>query len=1068
MSIRNLIILSQLNPPAQRSHVLARKRVNQKLEQSKQYPLTIIEAGTGYGKSTSILSFINNQDNPVYWYTISGTERDPKLFLAKLFAAFNQHGHSIGEETLRILDNPDATLNEALIAFVNVLTTKITRNAFLVLDDFHRVADVSDIVGFVDWIIEHLSPKMHVVIATRHAVAFPSLVKWRAKGDVLIITRDDLAFTAEEVAQLFEQQYGISLSEPSIEQLLNKTEGWVIGLQMIWQILQSNPELTIQQVLEDERHTRSTLFDYLAEEVLGRLPLNIQEFLVKTSILSKLESATCDFLLTGDNSNQTLEQLNRSGLFIEELQPGVFRYHQIFRSFLINQLQANPSTLIDLHLKVASYYRAHEYWEEAIYHLLSAKDYFQVNQILENIGKPLIQDGRQESINYWIHEIPEIYRKNYPYLIYLLGEVNRYLGNFEDALEYYHQAERLYRERQSSIGISRALQGQGQVFLDTIRPINGDQLLQDALKRLDPREMPREVADLLVLIAENQLNLGYPDNAEQLLLQASELMPDLVLETDFIQARVYLRTGRLREGVNLLLAREANNPSLPQSRPQRFHRESTLLLSLYYSFLGEAEQAEIYAKQGIEIGESLSSKFVQAVGFMRLGHALLVRNPHPFSNQVLVQATGYFQASIEQIDVTRIHVEPLWGMCRALGYAGQYSEAEEIALESLSIAEKAGDEWIGVLIRLSLGAGAVLANKHDVAQQFLTSAESSAVRVKDTFALCASRLWLALKAWHQGYQNTAFSYFEKCIALIREYGYEFILTSETLLGLKDRESIYPLVIAASSNGVEQKFLSQVLHQRGLSDQEYHPGYTLWVQTFGDFNVWRGDQIIQTQAWKREKARLFFQILVVHRGKWVHKDQIFEWLWPESAKEKRASYLKVIFNAVNQVLEPNRPRGEPPFFINRSQDNFRLNPKARIIVDADLFITEMNQATLTGYENAFKLYQGRYLVDNPVSEWIVHEEQYYHQQFFLAADRLLNNHIETGKLQKALDTTYRIVKEDPYWEAAYRAQMFIFHELGQTSVVHEVYRRCKALLQEDLNASVSAETEALYRKLVLEH
>lgn len=86
------------------------------------------------------------------------------------------------------------------------------------------------------------------------------------------------------------------------------------------------------------------------------------------------------------------------------------------------------------------------------------------------------------------------------------------------------------------------MRGQGQVFLDTIRPINGDQLLQDALKLLDPKEMPRGSRPL-VLIAENQLNLGYPDNAEKLLWQASELMPDLELETDFIQARVFYVQG---------------------------------------------------------------------------------------------------------------------------------------------------------------------------------------------------------------------------------------------------------------------------------------------------------------------------------------------------------------------------------------------------------------------------------------------------------------------------------------------------------------------------------------------
>ena len=1067
MSIRNLIILSQLNPPAQRSRVLTRKRINDLVMQSIDHRLTILEAGTGYGKSTSLISFIKSQPAPIYWFTISGTERDPKIFLAKLFTAFHQHQHSIGDEALKILDIPESTTEEALIAFINGVTTSINQDAFFILDDFHRVGDVPDVIGFMDWIIEHLPPELHVIVATRHAVRFPSLNKWQAKGDVLKITREDLAFTDEEIAQLFEQQYGITLSELSIDQLKDKTEGWAIGLQMIWQILHNNPDLTIRQVLEDERQSKSTLFDYLAEEVLGGLAPDIQDFLLKTSILSKLESAACDFLLTIDNSDDVLLHLEKSGLFVEELQPGVYRYHQMFRTFLLSQLQKKPAEVTDLHLKIASYFRAHEYWEEAIYHLLSAKDYFQVNQILENIGKYFIQDGRQESVNYWINEIPEPAWRKYPYLIYLLGEVNRYLGNFEEALEYYHQAERLYRAHQNPLGISRALRGQGQVFLDTIRPNNADQLLQDALKLLDPKEMREEVADLLVMIAENQLNLGYPENAEKLLSQASALMPDLELETDFIKARVLLRTGRLEEGLRLLLDREANNPALPLSRPQRFHRESTLLLSLYYSILGDAEQAEKYARQGIEIGKLLRSKFVQSVGFMRLGHALLLRDQHPLQKGGVQDAMQYFKDSIEKVDVVRIHVEPLWGMCRALGYDRQYTQAESIALEALAIAEKAGDEWISILIRLSLGASAIFVEDYEAAQRYLTTAETSSIRVRDNFTLCTARMWLALKAWKQGYQNTAFSYFEKCLRLIKLHGYEFVLTKETLLGLKDREIIYPLALAAFQNGIESEYLSQILSRRGIAISQHHPGYTLWVQTLGNFRVWRGDQLIETRDWRREKARHLFQILVAQRGKWVHKDHITEWLWPESSGEKSAGYFKVIYNAVNQILEPDRPKGEEPFFIERRQDSYRLRPGARILIDADLFVEQVAKSSPSGLETALSLYQGRYFADCLVNERLAIEEQYYHQQFILVADQLLSHFLDTKNYSKALDITYQILKEDPYWEAAYRAQMVIFLKLGQSSMVHEVFTTCKEVLVGQLNTPISRETEELYQQIIQE-
>lgn len=1064
MSIRNLIILSQLNPPAQRSRILLRQRVIARLSAAIKYPVTVIEAGTGYGKSTAVLSFVQGIQQPIYWFTISGTDRDPRLFLAKLFTAFNQHGEGIGDEALRILEMADATPQEAMIAFLNAISVKLTRESFFILDDFHSVRDIPEIMALMDWMVEHLPSIVHLILITRSTLNFPSMNKWRVKGMLLEISKDDLTFTRDEILQLFESQYGIDLTESTLDDLIRKTEGWAIGLQMVWQTVQNNPHAKLQEVLEDEQRSRTALFDYLADEVLAGLDVDRQTFLLETSILSKLDSATCDFLLTSDSSEKVLRELHNSGFFIEELRPGVYRYHQIFREFLLNRLQQNPGLALERHRKVASYFRAHEYWEEAIFHLLASGDYHQINQILESIGDRLIKEGRQESINYWIHEIPQTVWRNYPHLLYLLGEVNRYLGHFEDALEYYHTAERLYRQNNNRVGLSSVLKGQGQVYLDTIRPSSADQLLQDALKLLDPVEMKTEVADLLVLTAENQLNLGLPDSAEALLAQASHLRSDLDMETDLIQSRILLRTGRLQQGVDLLKDRESSAATVPPSRPQRFHRESTLLLSLFHAIMGDYAEAERYAMQGIEIGRLLQSTFVQAVGFMRLGHAISLHSMHPFKTDSFEQAMQYYQESIDKIDVVRIHVEPLWGMCRALGLAHQIRQAEQLAIESLEIASKAGDIWISILIQISLGMGELLSGNPEAAQHYLTTAESSSIKVKDPFTLSASRLWLALRAWRQGYANTALGYLEKVLKTVQEHDYLFLLTQESLLGLMDREAIYPLLIAAAEADLERPFIEELLKLRGLEEETYHPGYTLWVRTFGSFKVWRSDQLIEPQEWKRGKARQLFQLLIANRDRWLSRDQLTATLWADAPAENASGYLKVILNALNQVIEPDRPRGATPYFIERQQDLYRLNPNARIIVDSELFIDEIQNGTLASLHNAVMLYQGHYFEDSCVQEWLMSEEQYYHQQFLLASERLTRQLIETEAYEKALAITHMVLAQDGTWESAYRSQMLIFHAMGRPSMVGEVFQRCQDVYRRQFDSDVSPETANLYQAL----
>jgi DNA-binding SARP family transcriptional activator len=426
-----------------------------------------------------------------------------------------------------------------------------------------------------------------------------------------------------------------------------------------------------------------------------------------------------------------------------------------------------------------------------------------------------------------------------------------------------------------------------------------------------------------------------------------------------------------------------------------------------------------------------------------------------------------YQESIDKVDVTRIHVEPLWGMCRALGYTGHIQEAEALALESLEIANKAGDEWIGVLIRLSLGAGEVLTGNYEAAQENLTTAEATAIRVKDPFSLCAARMWLALRAWKQGYQNTAFGYLEKLLPVVREKGYEFLITQPSLMGLKDPEMILPLLIAAAENNIEKTFITGILKDRGMESVTYHPGYTVWVQTFGSFKVWRGDNPVDPEEWKREKARQLFQLLVAHRDKWLHRDQIITMLWADTPVESAMNYLKVVLNALNQVLEPDRPRGENSYFVERRQELYRLNPQARIIIDTELFSKEVSEGSIAALENAVRLYQGRYFADSYIQEWLMIEEQYYHQQFLLAAERLTAQLMDEKAYQEALEITYKILGEDNLWESAYRAQMSIFNEMGRPSMVREVYKQCQDVFRRQMDTPVSEITTNLYNTLLAE-
>ena len=124
--------------------------------------------------------------------------------------------------------------------------------------------------------------------------------------------------------------------------------------------------MPLESLLEEESEASGSslgnLFAYLADEVLDMQSEDTQDFLIQTSILQFLDSDTCDFLLDRQNSAETLNDLYRSGLFIEQMKPDVFRYHHIFREFLLSRLSKNEELKKGLHRKLASYFSAHHYW----------------------------------------------------------------------------------------------------------------------------------------------------------------------------------------------------------------------------------------------------------------------------------------------------------------------------------------------------------------------------------------------------------------------------------------------------------------------------------------------------------------------------------------------------------------------------------------------------------------------------------------------------------------------------------------------------------------------------------
>ncbi len=893
-----LVVHTKLTPPRLPKRVLDRPRLSARLLEALDHRLTIVHAEAGYGKSTA-LAALAGAGHRLAWYHMDAEDAEPSVFIHHLVHSLREAVPDLSEAPLAALETWEAGGGQALWSaavdlLVNELDRLLSEPLLLVLDDAHHLAQSPQVLQTLDRLIGRAPYDLHIVLATRAPLLLASQVTWRARGEMAEIGRDELAFTSDEVAALFAGQDGIRLAPEEVSRLTAETEGWAIALQLVWQGLRArrqsdDNQAVLWRALGQRSTTAADLFAYLAQEVLAQQPAAILAFLRQTAVLRELTPAVCECLVSQqasaeggvDDAGTILHYLQDHGLFVVALGNGHARYHHLFRQFLLGQLTS--AEIGAAHRQAAACYRQLDDLEGALHHLLAAQSWEDAAGLLRSMGQGMVRAGRLDTLAGWINSLPPDVLERHPPLMAYLGDVARLHSRFNEALSWYKQAETHSRAQGDTQGIGQALRGQARVYLDTVNPSQAEHLLQEALRLSEGQEDRETRIRLLELLAENRLNLGRLDDAQQFQEQAKALREEMSSEAE-LAVRVLIRTGRLAEARAILEERADAEKRSPVLRP-RAHRETLLLLALVHAFQGEGEAAYRCALDGTARGQALGSPFITAVGLMRQGHAWHVQAGSAADSR----AGQCFREAIEIADslaVPRLKVEAFWGLCRAQGFHGNIAAAEEAAAQGLAIARQTGDEWIMALIRLALAAAYAEAGRAGDASPLLVEAAAAFRDCSDTFGETATRLWQCLVWQATGDRVRLERGLDELLRSVREHGYDFLLLQRTLLGPPEPRRIVPLLLFASTANRQRAYAEGLLNWLGLSKLELHPGYTLRVQTLGAFQVWRGAHEITTQEWRRDKARQLFQVLLTFRHRLLERDQILDMLWPSLSREFR--------------------------------------------------------------------------------------------------------------------------------------------------------------------------------------
>ena len=408
------IISTKLYIPRYQPRVVLRPRLMERLNEGLQCKLTLISASAGFGKTTLLSEWIAGCGRPAAWMSLDEGDNDPARFLLYLVAALQTISEKIGEGVLGLLQSPQAPSPESIVTILLNDITGIQDKFILVLDDYHVInaGPVDDVIIFI---IEHLPPQLHLVIATREDPDLP-LARLRARGQLTELRCQDLRFNPSETAGFLNHVMDLDLSLDDITALEIRTEGWIAGLQLAAISIKGHKDVT--GFIKTFTGSHRFIMDYLVEEVLQQQSETIRDFLLRTSILDRMCGPLCDALLPDQctSSQETLEYLEHANLFIIHLDNDRcwYRYHHLFADFLRQRLHLGtvPSTrdnvmdVAGLHIRASIWYEDNSFEIEAFHHATAANDVERAERLVQGKGMPLHVRGVVAPVLNWLKSLP--------------------------------------------------------------------------------------------------------------------------------------------------------------------------------------------------------------------------------------------------------------------------------------------------------------------------------------------------------------------------------------------------------------------------------------------------------------------------------------------------------------------------------------------------------------------------------------------------------------------------------------------------------------------------------------
>jgi LuxR family maltose regulon positive regulatory protein len=1050
--------------------LVSRNRLHILLDKGRENSIVWITGPPGAGKTTLVAQYIETFTKDSIWYQLDQGDTD----VATCFHYLNQ-----------AVANPERDPSLHLPSFTPQYLSDLTvfsrgyfREIFsclespfaMVFDNYQEVGAQSRLHEVMQAALEEVPDHGCVIFISRtDPPAFTA--KFMANSQMLLLGWNDLQLTREESDAIIELR-DYDFAELDKQQLYERTQGWAAGLVLMLEAMRR--EGTPVEI--PETFTPHLVFDYLAGEIFRTLDDRHQDFLLRTSMLPQVTASMATSLTDYEDAAASLEFLNSHDYLISANRGNgeiVYQYHPLLRDFLLNRaLKVLPKKdRLQLESRAAALLEQAGNIEDATQICIKNGEWTELARLIKEHAATMLEQGRGETLEQWLEEIPKDMLEQDPWLIYWLASCKS-VFTLRESRRLYEQAYHMFRklDEPDIEGLFGACAG----AMDTI------------LFELDDLNL----LDFWITEVEQLLEL-YPDFPEaeygaqvtygmyQSLGFRQPFHPDIERWAERVYTIVYTTTDpsqKLRAAIALaptigwtgrfsraleIIKTVRSFASAPDVSPITL---ATLryIESMHYMLTGEHELCLVAVRDAMEIAGT---------------HGIHTwRNSSLINGVVSALSTGDIKLAedlLAQIDsramIVRRFDSCLHSYCLAwlAKLNNNLLDAYHHQRAALRVVTEVGAPFFEVMIKLSLAQTLFVCDGERKGVKLLREIRKDAESIPNHLLEFMIFLAYAQIAINHGRKTSGLRALKYALEIGREHNFNNIIGWQP-------QDLGELAAAALENGIEVEYVRQLVIRRNLQPAipPWHVEEWPWqarIKTLGGFELELESDSAGVKP--RGKPIDLLKVALALGGKGVTVGRITDILWPNIDADYAHRSFNTTLHRLRKLLGDDQAvkfhdgkltLDENYFWIDIWAFDRAIATASEYLKNAILEAAQFDPLPLAN--RALSLYRGSFMSDMD-SAWAIKARDQWKNRFVRFVCEVAESLKAPGQIDDAISFLQSSLDAEDSAEGIYRQLMMYYLEMGRKGEGIEIFNRCSNMLSAGPGVAVSPETKRIYEKLL---